>query len=192
MQKCRSTLWDIVRAYFMVLNRMPYEKPKSSRVLPPARPDPSVTPRTTVADFLKDKAPGCGTHELFTWHVENGVPFATEAFDVGLYETFNSRSYGGGQMVLKLTGVAFWLFGVETPLKTGKPLTKSGGQNDQGVRWYHSRIRAWARVAILSRTPERGPWWKARHRAWAFRQNALVLISDDGIDLGFNDAVEAP
>ncbi|CAI5475846.1 unnamed protein product [Closterium sp. Yama58-4] len=103
----------------------------------------AITRSTTASDghFLKENAPGCGSHELYTWDVVGGVPFAKEAFDVRLYETFSTRSYGGGQMVLKITVVAFWVFGTETPLKTGKPLTKSGEQNDQGVRWYHSRLR---------------------------------------------------
>ncbi|CAI5993755.1 unnamed protein product [Closterium sp. NIES-64] len=71
----------------------------------------------------------------------------------------------------------------EQPLLKKTVLKKSGPQNGTTVEWYHHRLKAWAKHAIIERTPEHGPWWKAKRKAWAFKRHALVLISDDGLFL---------
>ncbi|CAI5466700.1 unnamed protein product [Closterium sp. Yama58-4] len=185
MQVYRSNLWTSARGYFYVLNGMPFKKAPTSRILPPPVPDPSLVKPTTVTEFMDKFKADSDSHELMTWHRGQGrkrVPFSTEAFDTGVFETLKGSL--DSPLVVKAYAVAFWLFGTETPMLTGCDLKRSGPQNENTVRWYHSRVKAWARQAILERNEEEGPWYKPQHEAWAFKRRAKVLISDDGIDLG--------
>ncbi|CAI5523055.1 unnamed protein product [Closterium sp. Naga37s-1] len=181
MQKFRSDVWLIVRAFFRILNGLKYTKPPTARIALAAAPDALVVTPKTDEEFTEKYAATSFSHDLMTWQCAEEtpeLPFSSESFDRGIYAAYKSSPKP--PQVVKLYSVAFWLFGTEQPLLKKTVLKKSGPQNGTTVEWYHHRLKAWAKHAIIERTPEHGPWWKAKRKAWAFKRHALVLISDDG------------
>ncbi|CAI5536013.1 unnamed protein product, partial [Closterium sp. Naga37s-1] len=112
MQKLRSDIWADARAQFRVRNGLPYTKPVTSRVVPPATPDPTVVEPITDEQFPRKYASSATTHDLMPWHCHEDtpeIPFSKEYFDLGIYATFKNGA--APPLVLKLYQVAFWLFG---------------------------------------------------------------------------------
>ncbi|CAI5467420.1 unnamed protein product [Closterium sp. Yama58-4] len=184
LQIWRNTTWEQGRAYTNTLHGLPYRAGSNPRVTIPARPSAQEVPRITCKKFDENYPAGeegPGTFELRPWHRNAaGVPFATENFERGLYASY--RRPIPPPLVLHTYLVAFWLFGVEVPILTGAPLVTSAPQNEEGVRWYHERVKRWMRAVILRRTAEHGPFWDADKRGWRFRRDSVVVISEDGME----------
>ncbi|CAI5985927.1 unnamed protein product [Closterium sp. NIES-65] len=181
MQIWRNTTWEQGRAYTFILHGLPYRAGSNPRVTIPARPSVQEVPRITCKQFDENHPAEAGTFELRPWHRNAaGVPFATEKFERGLYASY--RRPIPPPLVLRTYLVAFWLFGVEVPILNGGPLVTSAPQNEEGVRWYHERVKRWMRSAILRRTAEHGPFWDAEKRGWRFRRDSAVVISENGME----------
>ncbi|CAI5482694.1 unnamed protein product [Closterium sp. Yama58-4] len=180
MQVFRNTRWEQGRAYVYVLNGLPYEPPTFSRVAVPADMTTNGVPQVSREDFIARHRAGPGTFQLLAWHVLNGLPFAADSFERGIYKSF--RRAGPPPLVLRTYVIAFWLYGVEFPLINGGQMPRSAPQNDEAVRWYHDRVVEWAHRSIMASTPASGPWWDPNARAWAFRQGSSVIISEDGLE----------
>ncbi|CAI5476451.1 unnamed protein product [Closterium sp. Yama58-4] len=180
MQVFRNTRWEQGRAYVYILNGLPYEPPAFSRVALPADMTANGVAQISRQDFVTRHRAGPGTYQLLAWHVLNGLPFAADSFERGLYKSFRRAS--PPPLVLRTYVIAFWLYGVEYPLINGTQMPRSAPQNDEAVRWYHDRVVEWARRSIMASTPATGPWWDPNARAWAFRQGSSVIISEDGLE----------
>ncbi|CAI5494505.1 unnamed protein product [Closterium sp. Naga37s-1] len=180
MQVFRNTRWEQGRAYVYVLNGLPYEPPAFSRVAVPADMAANGVPQVSRQDFVGRHRAGPGTFQLLAWHVHNGLPFAADSFERGIYKSFRRAS--PPPLVLRTYVIAFWLYGVEYPLINGTQMPRSAPRNEEAVRWYHDRVVEWARRSIMASTAAAGPWWDPNARAWAFRQGSSVIISEDGLE----------
>ncbi|CAI5464125.1 unnamed protein product [Closterium sp. Yama58-4] len=189
MQVYRNTRWEQGRAYvyasvlsqvYRVLEGLPYDPPAFSRVALPADITVGAAASITRQEFIGRHRAELGTHQLMPWHRRDGLPFASASFERGIYKSFRRAS--PAPLVLRTYVVAFWLYGVEFPLINGTQMPRSAPQNDEGVRWYHECVVAWARQSILTGNATDGPWWDSNVRAWAFRQGSTVVISEDGLE----------
>ncbi|CAI6012843.1 unnamed protein product [Closterium sp. NIES-65] len=200
MQVFRNTRWEQGRAYVYVLNGLPYEPPAFSRVAVLADMAANGVPQVSRQDFVGRHRTGSnyyvtyaaaniarfgvsdgpGTFQLLAWHVHNGLPFAADSFERGIYKYFRRAS--PPPLVLRTYVIAFWLYGVEYPLINGTQMPRSAPRNEEAVRWYHDRVVEWARRSIMASTAANGPWWDPNARAWAFRQGSSVIISEDGLE----------
>ncbi|CAI5972719.1 unnamed protein product [Closterium sp. NIES-64] len=71
---------------------------------------------------------------------------------------------------------------VEFPLFSGGTMKRSAPQNEEGVRWYHERVKRWMHSVILRRSTEHGPFWDSERRGWSFRRDSLLRILEDGME----------
>ncbi|CAI7852394.1 unnamed protein product [Closterium sp. NIES-53] len=110
MQVFRNTRWEQGRAYVYVLNGLPYEPPAFSRVAVPADMAANGVPQVSRQDFVGRHRAGPGTFQLLAWHVHNGLPFAADSFERGIYKSFRRAS--PPPLVLRTYVIAFWLYGV--------------------------------------------------------------------------------
>ncbi|CAI5511098.1 unnamed protein product [Closterium sp. Naga37s-1] len=148
MQVFRNTRWEQGRAYVYVLNGLPYEPPTFSRVAVPADMTANGVPQVSREDFIARHRAGPGTFQLLAWHVLNGLPFAADSFERGIYKSFRRASPPPL---------------VEFPLINGGQMPRSAPQNDEAVRWYHDRVVEWARRSIMASTPASGPCGSSAH-----------------------------
>ncbi|CAI5938726.1 unnamed protein product [Closterium sp. NIES-64] len=180
MQVYRNTRWEQGRAYVYILEGLPYDPPAFSRVAMPADITVGAAPAILRQEFIAQHRAEQGTHQLMPWHRRNDLPFASASFERGIYKSF--RRANQAPLVLRTYVVAFWLYGVEFPLINGTQMPWLAPQNDEGVRWYHEHVVAWARQSILTGNAIDGPWWDCNARAWAFRQGSTVIISEEGME----------
>ncbi|CAI7836341.1 unnamed protein product [Closterium sp. NIES-53] len=170
-----------ILTYDTDLAEMNFRAGVNPRICLPRRLSVQYVPRITCVEFTKKFEGGTATYELMWWHRNAaGVPFSTPQFERPIFASF--RRPMPHRLTIRTYIIAFWLFGVEMPIVTGAPLVRSAPQNDEGVGWYHDRVKRWIRNAILHRMAEHGPFWDANRRGWRFRHEGLIVISENGIE----------
>ncbi|CAI7865480.1 unnamed protein product [Closterium sp. NIES-54] len=172
MQVWRNTKWEQGRAFVNILHGLPYKAGVNPRIRLPRRLSVQYVPRITCVEFTKKFEGGEA--------VELGILTLAWAFERAIFASF--RRPIPPPLTIRTYIIAFWLFGVEMPIVTGAPLVRSVPQNDEGVGWYHDRVKRWIRNAILRRTAEHCPFWDANRRGWRFRHEGLIVISENGIE----------
>ncbi|CAI5477909.1 unnamed protein product [Closterium sp. Yama58-4] len=212
MQVWRNNKWEQGLAMVYILHGLPYNPRANPRVRIPVRPSTQAVPRISRKEFTNTYAAGearklakavvttilvnscCNSlhtsfyaslaagpvsFELMPWHRNaDDLPFATEIFERALFASF--RRPIPLPLVLRTYVLAWWLFGM--PIATGSSLTHSAPRNEEGVHWYHERVKLWMRNAILRCTAQGGPWWDADRRGWSFRRESVLVFSEDGME----------